>query len=282
MTNGIIIFAQNNTEVDYIKLATFAAKQANKYLKFPVSIITDSKYWLEKSQPDHPFDQILEVEFTPAASRRPFFDGTLSSKQLEWRNFARNQAYDLSPYNQTLVIDSDYIINSSLLKSAFDLDHDFQIYSNSMDLAEWRSLQEFTRINPYSVPFYWATAFIFKKTPSMKSFFDLVAYIKYNWEYYKKLYNIDTTIFRNDYAFSIAIHIMNGKTDGGFATELPGKMIFTKDRDILVAMDSNKMKFLIEKKHYPGEYTLAKTDGLDVHVMNKFSLSRFIDGGSGV
>lgn len=282
MTNGIIIFAQNNTEVDYIKLATFAAKQANKYLKLPVSIITDSKYWLEKSQPDHPFDQILEVEFTPAASRRPFFDGTLSSKQLEWRNFARNQAYDLSPYNQTLVIDSDYIINSSLLKSAFDLDHDFQIYSNSMDLAEWRSLQEFTRINPYSVPFYWATAFIFKKTPSMKSFFDLVAYIKYNWEYYKKLYNIDTTIFRNDYAFSIAIHIMNGKTDGGFATELPGKMIFTKDRDILVAMDSNKMKFLIEKKHYPGEYTLAKTDGLDVHVMNKFSLSRFIDGGSGV
>ena len=282
MTNGIIIFAQNNTEVDYIKLATFAAKQANKYLKLPVSIITDSKYWLEKSQPDHPFDQILEVEFTPAASRRPFFDGTLSSKQLEWRNFARNQAYDLSPYNQTLVIDSDYIINSSLLKSAFDLDHDFQIYSNSMDLAEWRSLQEFTRINPYSVPFYWATAFIFKKTPSMKSFFDLVAYIKYNWEYYKKLYNIDTTIFRNDYAFSIAIHIMNDKTDGGFATELPGKMIFTKDRDILVAMDSNKMKFLIEKKHYPGEYTLAKTDGLDVHVMNKFSLSRFIDGGSGV
>jgi hypothetical protein len=42
------------------------------------------------------------------------------------------------------------------------------------------------------------------------------------------------------------------------------------------------MKFLIEKENYLGEYTLAKTTGLDVHVMNKASLSRYIDGGSGV
>ena len=89
-------------------------------------------------------------------------------------------------------------------------------------------------------------------------------------------------MFRNDFAFSIAIHIMNGKQAGDFAQELPGKMIYAKDTDILISAEETTMKFLVEKKNYLGEYTLAKTQGLDIHVMNKLSLSRYIDGGSGV
>jgi hypothetical protein len=75
---------------------------------------------------------------------------------------------------------------------------------------------------------------------------------------------------------------MNNKSHGDFATELPGNMIFTKDKDVLISMTDSSMQFLIEKENYVGEYLLAKTQGLDVHVMNKLSLSRFIDGGSGV
>jgi len=282
MSSGILIFAQNNSEVDYIKLAVFSAKQAQKYLNLPVSIVTDGRTWLESNYPTHPFDQIIEVDYTPIVQRRRFNDGSLSSKDLDWRNYARNQAYDLTPYDRTLVIDSDYIINSSVLAPAFQLDYGLQIYSSSMDLASWRSTTEFERINPYSIPFYWATAFIFEKNQSMQSFFDIVAYIKSNWNYFRVLYNIDTSLYRNDFAFSIAIHIMNGNTDGKFAIELPGSMIYTKDKDILVDMQDDVMHFLLEKKDYQGEYIVAKTQGLDVHVMNKFSLSRFIDGGSGV
>jgi hypothetical protein len=282
MSQGIVIFAQNNADVDYIKLATFSANQAKQYLDLPVSLITDSRGWLEKSQPNHPFDQIIDVEYTSASQRKSFFDGSLTSKNLEWRNFARNLAYDLTPYDTTLVIDSDYIINSDNLKLAFARDIDFQIYSKSMDLASWRNTEEFDRVNMYSIPFYWATAFIFQKNKITKSFFNLIAYIKSNWNYYRILYNIDSTLFRNDYAFSIAIHIMNEKGLNSFAMELPGSMVYTKDKDLLVSSVDNKMKFLLEKKDYPGEYILAKTQGLDIHVMNKFSLSRFIDGGSGV
>jgi hypothetical protein len=75
---------------------------------------------------------------------------------------------------------------------------------------------------------------------------------------------------------------MNGKTNGEFAVELPGKMIYTYDRDLLVSTSGNKMQFLIEKKDYSGEYILSRTEGLDIHVMNKYSLSRCIDGGNGV
>ena len=151
-----------------------------------------------------------------------------------------------------------------------------------MDLAEWRSDDEFRRIHDRSIKFYWATAFIFKKNSTMESFFNLISYIRSNWDYYRMLYDIDTSLFRNDYAFSIAIHIFNSKIDNDFAVELPGKIIYSRDTDILVDMKESSMKFLIEKQNYQGEYVLAKTNDLDVHVMNKFSLSRFIDGGAGV
>jgi ATP-dependent helicase/DNAse subunit B len=151
-----------------------------------------------------------------------------------------------------------------------------------MDLAGWRSSPEFERINPYSIPFYWATTFVFEKTPLIQSFFDLISYIKINWNYFRQLYNIETMLYRNDFAFSIAINIMNGKIRGSFTTELPGKMVYTTDKDILVNLKGDVMNFLLEKKDHKGEYVASKTQGLDVHVMNKFSLSRFIDGGSGV
>lgn len=116
----------------------------------------------------------------------------------------------------------------------------------------------------------------------MEAFFSIVEYIRDNWFYFKALYNISSNTFRNDIAFSIAIHIMNGKTNGEFATELPGSLVYAMDTDFLVSTDDTKMKFLVEKQNYMGEYTLVKTTGLDVHVMNKHSLSRYIDGGSGV
>jgi hypothetical protein len=75
---------------------------------------------------------------------------------------------------------------------------------------------------------------------------------------------------------------MNGKTDGGFATELPGTMTYCTDKDLLVKIENDKLQFLIEKENYIGQYTLAKTQGIDVHVMNKLSLCRYIDGGLGV
>jgi hypothetical protein len=75
---------------------------------------------------------------------------------------------------------------------------------------------------------------------------------------------------------------MNNNTPGDFATMLPGTMTYTLDKDLLVSSVDNKMQFLVEKEGYHGEYFLVKTTGLDVHVMNKHSLLRFIDGGQGV
>ena len=282
MRVGAVVVAQNNSTIDYVKLAIFSANQINKFLDIPVSIVTDSKGYLESQYPNHPFDQILDISEDAFYFQRRFNDGSLANKVLEWKNLSRYRVYDLTPYDTTLVVDVDYIINSSILKPALFLDYPLQIYSQSMDIADWRDTEEFQRINPYSIPFYWATVFIFNKGNVASAFFSLLKHIKDNWEYFRTLYCISSPMFRNDLAFSIAIHIMNGKKLGDFAQELPGKMIYAKDTDVLISAEDTTMKFLIEKKNYLGEYNVAKTNGLDVHVMNKLSLSRYIDGGSGV
>jgi hypothetical protein len=282
MKTGALIFAQNNSSIDYVKMATFAAKCLQQYLNIPVSIATNSKDWLLQSQPDHPFDEIIEIADPSTDNYRRFNDGSLASKVMDWKNYNRSTVYELSPYDTTLVIDSDYIINSDFLLPLLRKDDDLQIFKHSADISGWRSTEEYNRINPYSIDFYWATVFIFKKNKLTDTFFKLITYIKENWNYFVTLYNITSPVYRNDFAFSIAIHIMNGNMSGDFATPIAGNISFVTDRDILISIKDDSMQFLIEKQNYLGEYTVAKTTGIDVHVMNKSSLNRFIDGGIGV
>jgi len=273
MTHGALIFAQNNSAVDYIKMAEFAASRISKYLDVPVSLVTDTPDAVTSGI----FDQVITIEPAVQHSQKTFNDGTTQHQKIDWKNFARSGTYNLTPYDKTLVIDSDYIINSSVLKPAFDRSFDLQIYRNSMPLANWRNTLEFTRLSQYSIPFYWATTFIFEKNPTTEAFFNLIEYIKVNWSYYRQLYNVASTIFRNDHAFSIAIHLMNNKTNGDFAVELPGTMTYITDKDLLVDIKDDAMQFLVQKERSISEYIPAKTTGIDVHVMNKISLLRVID-----
>ena len=134
MTTGALIFAQNTVGVDYVKLALFAAQQVKKYLNIPVSLATDSQAWLE-FYPEHTevFDQVISIVGNTTQQKK-FYDGTLAYKTAEWKNLTRNQAYDITPYDRTLVIDSDYIINSNTLEKALNNDYTFQIYRKSFDL----------------------------------------------------------------------------------------------------------------------------------------------------
>jgi hypothetical protein len=71
---------------------------------------------------------------------------------------------------------------------------------------------------------------------------------------------------------------MNGFQKGDFAALIPGTKIYSTDKDILCKVKDAELTFLVEKKDQLGEYTLLKTKGQNVHVMNKFSLERIIAG----
>jgi hypothetical protein len=277
MTQGVLIFAFNNSEVDYVELAIYAAKRAKQFLNKPVSLVTDSVDWLYKTFPDDVdvFDKIIESVDTTTQVKK-FYDGANNYSNLVWKNSNRANCFDLSPYDETLVIDSDFIINSPFLRYCWDQSHDFLIYNKYNDLASWRDTSEFDYINQFSIPFYWATVFFFKKTVTTNHFFTLIEHIKNNWVYYAKLYRVPSTRYRNDIAFSIAIHMMNGFTTGNFAKPIANKLNYILDRDILVSASNSKMTLLVNKENTVDQYTAISTNFLDIHVMNKQSLLRVI------
>ena len=279
MSKGVLVYARNNSQVDYIKQAYYLALQIKKYMDLPTTVATDSVDYLKTAFPDYEnvFDHIIELDWTTNYTHKRYQDGTLSGRQLEFKNDSRTLSYDLTPYEETLLLDTDYIVVNDVLVKAFEQNQDFLIYKTGYDLANFRDYSEFDYISDTSVDFYWATCVFFRKTETNKIFFDLVTHIEENYDHYCKVYQLRTNYFRNDFAFSIAIHMMNGFQSGPFAGQLPGKLYHIIDKDILHRINKNKLLFLVEKEKYLGEYTLTETSGLNVHVMNKFSLMREID-----
>jgi hypothetical protein len=277
MSKGAFLIARNNGHIDYVKQAVFLAKRIKKHLGISVSIATDSVDYLEEAFGTDDFDKIIWLDYTAESNKRYFFDGTLSKKSASFKNNNRASVYDLTPYDETLLMDTDYIISNDLLKSCFNSNSNFMIYKKSNDIAKVRNEREFDTISNTSVDFYWATVVYFRKTETNSIFFNLVKHIEEEWNHYRRVYQITSGLFRNDFAFSIAIHIMNGFQKGDFAQELPGSMLYTTDRDVLCKMNNDEFMFLVEKKDYIGEYTALKTQGQTIHIMNKVSLNRIID-----
>jgi hypothetical protein len=274
---GALLIARNNEKIDYVKQSLFLAKRIKKYLNIPVSIITDSPLYLNDLDTDKVFDKIIELEYTVSNNTRRYHDGSISSHTADFKNDIRYKAYALSPYDETLLLDTDFVLCNDIFKNCFDSDSDFLIYKASSDISKVRDESEFQKISDYTVDFYWATVVFFRKTELNQTFFDLVGHIQDEWEHYRRIYQIKSALFRNDYAFSIAIHIMNGFQEGSFAGHLPGVKLYSIDKDILWKLNNEEMIFLVEKKDYLGEYTILRTKNQNVHVMNKFSLERLID-----
>lgn len=270
MNNGCLLIAFNNQDIDYIKLAEESAKRASYFLNVPVSLITDNASSQQIKNADL-FDKIIIIDNNENYNLKTFRDGEENKKRLVWKNTKRDSVYDLTPYDNTLVLDVDFFVNSKNLVNCWNQPYDFLIYKNSFDLATWRNTK-FEYIGDKAVEFYWATVFFFRKNKTNKLFFELVKHIKNNWSYYNFLYQLSSSHFRNDFAFSIAIHIMNGYNKGDFAKELPGKLFYILDTDHLLKIKNQDMYFLCG--HNQKKYQPLKVSNLDVHIMNKYSLLR--------
>lgn len=289
---GVLIFARNNSQIDYIKQARFVAERAKKHLDLPTTVVTDSVSFLKTQYPDWQdvFDNVIGLVWNSEeldensilcskelVSQKKFWDGALVNKQLEWKNQSRALAYELSPYEETLVLDTDIIISNSEWSKCFEQTNDLLLYRESIELPDIDRGNELKRISDTSVDFYWATVIFFRKSQENQVFFDAVRHIQENWQHYNNIFQINSPYFRNDYAFSIAIHIMNGYQSGDFVKSPPGTLYFSSDKCVLWEIKDDSVLVLLEKPLYTGEYTPVRLENSNFHFMNKFSLNRCID-----
>ena len=81
---------------------------------------------------------------------------------------------------------------------------------------------------------------LFKKSNSAQYIFDCMNMVKHNWQHYRDLYSIHRSNYRNDFALSIALEIVNGHTlcidsiPWALATVLPEVELTKHDMDVYI------------------------------------------------
>lgn len=265
MTTGALIFAFNNEKTDYVKMATWSAERIRQFLNIPVTLVTDAT---DPGLADK-FEMVCRVAAQTGGQR--YFEDYADS--VSWHNAGRTDAYNLSPYEQTLVLDSDYVVASDQLQRVLDAPQDFLAHRSAFNIArpEEPFLDTFGR-NKF--PMWWATVMMFRKGPTAQYIFDCMAMIKANYQHYRELYGITEKNYRNDYALSIALGIVSGHTLRVDSIPWPLMSVLPDvelTRNALPTVELWNMKYVKDGK----PKTVGMT-GQDFHAMGKKYLEAVI------
>lgn len=263
---GALLFAFNSPKYNYYSMAEFTAKRINYFLDLPVTLITD-----ESSIPlvqNYTFDNVITV--TP--------DKNNIRDNLIWINKGRYQAFDLSPYDETLLLDTDYCVNSNKLLKTFNLDTDFCCHDTTSYFMHPKAAQEI--LSSYSFKTLWATVMMFKKTKRAKQIFNCLEMVQKNYTHYANIHSFIANVYRNDYALTLALRIANGHS-------------YIKNDIIpwnLMHVGKNTSVYPDTKHEYNTSYTVMfdnwqrgkirkeyiNIKDMDFHVMNKDNFIEFL------
>jgi hypothetical protein len=199
MNRGVLLFAFNSPEYNYFKMAEFTAKRVNHFLNLPVSIVTDQSSLATST--GYEFDKVFTIDSDPNNT----FQGRV------WLNKGRYRSYELTPYDETILLDVDYLINSDTLLKTFDVMDDFCCHESiSFLMNEYNKREHLNFSNTLSIPTLWATVVGFKKTERVQNIFNCLKMVQENYSHYGAIHKFSVDMYRNDYGLTIAHRIVNG------------------------------------------------------------------------
>lgn len=273
MTRGFLIFAFNNGRYNYFKHACWIADRIEKYCGHETTIITD-----HASMGDELPDHMIKFADAEGFSSRNFdYKNREKSAVAAWFNGNRYQAFDMSPYDETIVIDSDYIVNSDQLNLLFESPYSFLTHRSVLDVCDKKSFEGHWTFGDIQFPHYWATVLFFRKDKKAKRIFDLITMIKENYKYYAQLLKFPPRPYRNDHAVSIAQAIAAGHNLDAVPT-IPWELVTAPMDAWVYQTDETEFEFIYEKytrnKVRPMR---TKIKGQDFHCMNKDSLEKLVN-----
>jgi hypothetical protein len=167
MTTGALIFAFNNEKTDYVALAAWSAANIHRHLDIPVAVVTDNEHHTELAA----FDQVIFAE--PSAGGTRNFEDYAAT--VTWHNASRPDAYSLTPWDNTLLLDADYVVASDQLRHTCMNGRDLQAFSRSTNVHNNQNSDSFG--NP-TMNMHWATVVQFRKCTQAQYTFDCMSMIK--------------------------------------------------------------------------------------------------------
>jgi hypothetical protein len=251
MTTGALIFAFNNEQIDYVSMAQWSARNIERHLGIPTHIVTN------------------EQVATTSINSRWFEDfGTT----VTWHNQSRVNAYELSPWDQTLVLDADYIVASDQLKTLLHADEDFLAHRWAYDITNKDNFIEYNFFGEHRQPMWWATVMMFRRSIQARLVFESMIMIRDNWDHYKKLYKFSNRSYRNDYALSIALGIVDGHTPNHHG--IPWNLASLTPEHKLIQLDQDEYRVdFLNQEQRP---RWIKLKNQDFHAMGKQQLGEII------
>ena len=205
MTTGALIFAFDNEQTNYVAMAEWSARNIRRHLNIPTAIVTDVG---ARDPRVSGFDQVIPA--TASAGGTRWFEDYQAT--VTWHNASRTDAYTLSPWDQTLVLDADYVVASDQLKILLNSDQEFLAHASAYDITGQDNFVGLNEYGEYHMPMTWATVMMFRRCAHAELIFDCMRMVRANWRHYKDLYQISSSTYRNDHALSIALNIVNGQT----------------------------------------------------------------------
>jgi len=263
---GALLFAFNSPKYNYYEMAVATAKRINHFLSLPVTIVTDNDS-LPKKQ-SYTFDNVILADA----------DKTNKRDWGVWYNKGRYRAYQFSPYDETILLDTDYMVNSDKLLKTFDLPTDFCCHNKTSFLMNPNSEQEV--LSAYSCETLWATVITFKKTKRAKQIFECLEMVQNNFSHYANIHGFVSATFRNDYGLTLATRIANGHTTPN-EDSIPWNLLHA-GKDVIIYKNTdeefNTEYTITADKSNRGrtrkEYITLKD--MDFHVMNKDNFMELI------
>lgn len=264
MTKGAVMLAMSNPDIDYVSMAAWNAKRVKRFLGLPTTLITDQPILSDD------FDQVITITADSMSNRRYLgdFGGT-----VPWNNSNRCDVCDLTPYDRTLLLDTDYVVNSDQLKCMIQHTSDFLTHRLAMDVATGQILDRLNVFGNPAMPMWWATVVIFTRTDRVRQIFDCWRMVQNHWQHYLDLYHIDHRTFRNDFAMSIAMNIVSGHTLR--ATDIPWAMP-TVLPDVTLESTEHDHVFSIKYLDSRGTPRRQILQQQDFHAMGKRDLGDII------
>jgi hypothetical protein len=264
MTTGALIFAFNNEQTDYIAMAGWSARNIRQHLNIPVAVVTDCV----EHERTRAFDQVINVAAATGGTR--WFEDYAAT--VSWHNAGRVDAYTLTPWDQTLVLDADYVVAGSELRRVLQSDTDFMCHRTAVNMATGLALTGLNVFGQHSMPMWWATVMMFRRSNTAQYIFDCMQMIRDNWQHYRDLYGINNSTYRNDFALSIALGIVSGHT--GQVTEIPWPLLSVLPDTKLSKVDANMYQINYADSGNDPRWTTWQ--GADFHAMGKQDLEKII------
>ena len=200
MTRGYICVAQNNKDTNYVRLAyALALSLKNTQSKVSkLSIVTTNNV---PKKYRAAFDKVIKIKNDRA-------------KQVDWKLHNIVDLYEYSPYDETVILDSDMLFLTDVSHwwdklSERDLwfTTNTKTHKDEETFKETIYRQEFIKNELPSI--YMAFSY-FKKSDKATELFDLTKLICENWGFFVKEYlsKQKPKVFSTDVAFALAIKLL--------------------------------------------------------------------------